>query len=149
MREMNDRLLAQPGEKRTLGEIMVAKGYLSPEEVKAVLAQQSKAIMSCPACRLSFTVTRITKRKTTRCPRCKGPLRMGKPSESLRTDAELLSDSALLRRQKTAPEPVASQPSEAPQPVGPCKICDHPFVGPMGSDGRMECLSCHVRFVPE
>lgn len=141
------RLQGSPGEKRTLGEILVAEGLLSSSQIKALLAQQSKKIMSCPKCLVSFTVHTISHGKTISCPRCKGPLREGKPSDSVRTDAELHSDSALRKLLEARPEPPVPPPRGA-APAKRCRICQHPFVGPLRSDGRVECLSCHARFIP-
>jgi DNA-directed RNA polymerase subunit RPC12/RpoP len=141
------RLQAQPGEKRSLGEILVAQALLSAEEVIALLAKQSKKIMSCPTCKISFTVHTISKGKTIACPRCQGALREGKPSDSVRVDAELKSDSVLTKLregkqgERRAPRPAA-------RAAGPCPICKKRSIGPLDSDGRVECLSCHARFIP-
>ena len=88
--EANDCLREQgrEGETRTLGEIMVAKDYLSVDKVKELLSKQLKKVMACPACNLSFTVLTLSQGKKIDCPRCKGPLQDAKPSRELRTDAE-------------------------------------------------------------
>lgn len=139
------RLKGRAGERRTLGEIMVAEGILSREQVKDLLARQSKKIMSCASCKVSFTVHTISPDKPIFCPRCKAPLISGKPGDSLRTDAELQSDSAIRNRGRAAPAPPPSPPT-AKSP--PCRICEHPFVGNVAEDGRVECLSCRSRFLP-
>ncbi|HEX7899351.1 MAG TPA: hypothetical protein VF950_16415, partial [Planctomycetota bacterium] len=82
------RLQDREGETRTLGEILVAKSYLTAAQVKDLLSRQLKRIMSCPACKLSFTVLSMSEGKKVECPRCKGPLQEKKTTESTRTDAE-------------------------------------------------------------
>lgn len=141
------RLQGRPGEKRTLGEILVAQKLLTPEQVKSLLARQSKRIMSCPNCQVSFTVHSISRDKKLTCPRCKGPLLEGKPSDSVRTDGELKTESAWRTLIQAATEDPASRLA-AGSSAAHCRICKHPSVGPLGSDGRVECLSCHVRFIP-
>ena len=140
------RLQGQPGEKRTLGEILVAQRLLTPGQVKSLLARQSKRIMSCPSCQVSFTVHTISQGKPITCPRCQGSLKEGKPSDSVRTDGELKSESAWRTLIQAATEDPASR--LAGGSAAHCRICKHPSVGALGSDGRVECLSCHVRFIP-
>jgi len=142
------RLQAKEGEKRSIGELMVEQGYLTPEQLKRLLAKQHKKIMSCPTCKLSFTVLTISKATVIACPRCKGPLKEGKPSDSVRTDAQL--DTAVSRRIK--------KESAAPQapPPGPsatirmlkmkCPICSVDFNEPVDSKGRVDCPSCFSSF---
>lgn len=142
------RLQGRAGEKRTLGELMVAEGILSRDQVKELLARQSKKIMSCAPCNVSFTVHTISEGKPIHCPRCKAPLAAGKPGDSVRTDAELQSDSAIHARKGSAQKSSPPSPAGKPRPSHPCRICEHPFVGDAASDGRVECLSCHSRFVP-
>ena len=142
------RLQGRAGEKRSLGEIMVAERVLSKDQVKNLLARQSKRIMSCASCQVSFTVHTISRDKPIHCPRCKAPLSAGKPGDSVRTDAELKSDSVIRAHERAVPEPRPSAPTGKPPPSRPCRICNHPFLGAVASDGRVECLSCHARFVP-
>jgi protein-arginine kinase activator protein McsA len=138
------RLQAKPGEKRSIGEIMVEQGCLTPNQLKELLAKQSKKIMSCPTCRLSFTVLSISKAKVVPCPRCKGPLREGKPSDSVRTDAQV--DTAVARRMReNAPTaPLAGAPASKVKLT--CPICSHVFQKPVDSKGRVDCPSCHSSF---
>lgn len=104
------RIQARDGEKRSLGEIMVEGGYLTPPHLKEILARQHKRIMSCPVCRLSFTVLSTTHARVVNCPRCKGPLREGKPGDSVSTDAHL--DTSVSHRIKGAwTAPTASRAS--------------------------------------
>lgn len=136
------RLQGARGERRSLGEIMVAQGCLSSEQVNALLARQSKKIMSCPGCRLSFTVLTISRRKTVDCPRCRGPLEEGKASASVRTDGEFATGTARAIADEDEPPPAPAERS------APCKVCEHPFVGPPDATGRVTCLSCRVSFAP-
>lgn len=151
--QANDCLRAQAAEteKRSLGEIMVSKGFLIPEQVKSLLAKQQKKIMSCPACRLSFTVLTISRGKRIDCPRCKGPLNEGKPSDSTRTDAEFTTQ-ILRAAKKVLPSEGLDEsrviPPEAIRVKVTCSICRHPFEGFVDSTSRVRCPSCHATYVP-
>jgi hypothetical protein len=143
------RLQAQGGEKRTIGEIMVAEGYLKADQVKTLLARQLKKIMSCPTCRLSFTVLTVSQSKVIACPRCKGPLAEGKPTDSVRTDAQIETRMAS-RMKQSAPKP---PPAEKDSPSGSlrlikmtCPMCEKPFQEPVDSKGRVDCPNCHSSF---
>jgi ribosomal protein L37AE/L43A len=141
------RLQAQSGEKRTIGEILVAEGYLKPDQVKALLARQQKKIMSCPKCALSFTVLTVSKSKIIACPRCKGPLTDGKPSESVRTDAELETAVAATLKKAEPPPAAKSKPSESLRMVKmTCPMCEKPFVEPVDSRGCVNCPHCQSSF---
>jgi len=143
------RLQAQPGEKRSIGEILVAQGHLKPDQVKALLARQQKKIMNCPTCRLSFTVLTVSKSKVIACPRCKGPLADGKPTESVRTDAQIETKVASKMKQEAA-KPAAA---EKDAPTGSfrlikmtCPMCGKPFEEPVDSKGRVDCPNCQSSF---
>ena len=151
--EANECLRAQAaqGETRSLGEIMVSRGCLTADQVKDLLAKQQKRIMSCPACRLSFTVLSISRDKIIDCPRCKGPLAEGKPTASTRTDAQFATQ--VLRAARVAAPPGAMAdtrvvPARAVKVKVVCIICDSPFEGALDSTGRVRCPSCQTLFVP-
>jgi len=141
------RLQAKDGEKRSIGEILVEKGFLSPAQLKGLLTKQQKRIMSCSKCRLSFTVLSSTQAKVVACPRCKGMLQEGKSSDSVRTDAHLeTSTSNRIRKeaQKTSPK---TEPSASIRMVKmTCPMCSKPFVEPVDSKGRVDCPHCFSTF---
>ena len=138
------RLQAKAGEKRSLGEILVERKLLTPAQLKGLLAKQSKKIMSCPVCSLSFTVLSISKAKVVTCPRCKGPLRDGKPSETVRTDAQL--ETSMAHRLKKA-SPAAPPPSASIRMVKmTCPFCSKAFCEPVDSKGRVDCPTCFSSF---
>jgi uncharacterized CHY-type Zn-finger protein len=145
------RLQAKDGEKRTLGEIMVAQGHLTAEQVKDLLGKQQKRLMSCPSCRLSYTVLSLSQAKQVHCPRCKGLLRDGKPTESTRTDAEFAT--RVLQAAK-AEAPPASRPQTRITPRAAsrvntlCIICGAVFEGTVDSTGRLRCPTCNSTFTP-
>jgi len=143
------RLQARDGEKRTLGEIMVSRGYLNRAQVEQLLGRQLKKIMSCPACQLSFTVVTVAPQKKISCPRCRGELREGKPSDSVRTDAEFAT--TIVRAMRTeGPKP--SPPERPAPPPGAkrlkvnCIICNNTFEDVVDATGRVRCPSCHVTY---
>jgi hypothetical protein len=140
------RLQAKEGEKRSIGELMVEQGFLTPEQLKRLLAKQHKKIMSCPTCKLSFTVLTISKSQVISCPRCKGPLKEGKPSDSVRTDAQL--DTAVSRRirKEGAPAPTPSHAPSVRMLKMKCPICSVDFNEPVDSKGRVDCPSCYSSF---
>ena len=141
------RAQAEPGETRSLGEILVASGYLTAIQVKDILEKQLKKIMSCPACRLSFTVLTMSEGKRIDCPKCKGPLKEGKPSDSTRTDAEFATQ--VMRSVKAGlPQPAAAKGPTEKRKKCECVICDHAFDAALDSSGRVQCPSCFTTFTP-
>jgi hypothetical protein len=129
----------RPGDRRTLGEVLLARGVLTREQVKQVLGMQSKWVMRCRRCSITLTV-HSTSRNPSKvvCPRCKGPLepesaRMAPPA----TEAEI---------ETSTRHPLPSRPKA--DPGGNCRVCNHNVVSMPASDGRVECLACRVRFVP-
>jgi hypothetical protein len=151
--EVNDCLKAQAqaGEKRTLGEIMISKGYLTPAQVKLLLGKQEKKLMSCPGCKLSFTVLTISREKKVDCPRCRKPLQEGKPTDSTRSDAEFAT--AILRAAKEEVPPDSLSASRVIPPGAlkvrlHCPVCEKQFEGALDSTGRIRCTACHSTFVP-
>lgn len=149
--EVNDclREQARDGEKRTLGEIMVARGHLTAAQVKDLLEKQQKRLMSCPGCRLSYTVLSHSQGKQILCPRCKNPLREGKPSESTRTDAEFATQ--VLKAVKADLPPAPKPPARAASVKrvnALCVICEAVFEGAVDSTGRLRCPSCNSSFTP-
>jgi uncharacterized protein YbaR (Trm112 family) len=152
--EVNDCLRDQgrSGETRSLGEIMVAKGYLSVDKVKELLSKQLKKVMVCPACKLSFTVMTLSQGKKVDCPRCKGPLQEGKSAAPVHTDAEFATQTIRMVKSGlppgTAPE-TRRVPAVTKMVKATCMICDHQFQGPLDSTGRLRCPSCNTSFSPK
>ncbi|HLY75472.1 MAG TPA: hypothetical protein VKU80_15225 [Planctomycetota bacterium] len=143
------RLQAQKGEKRSLGEIMVAQGYLASKQLGVLLALQQKKIMSCPACRLSYTVLTISQGKTILCPRCRAALQEGKPTDSVRTDA--MFDTTVVRKiRQDGSKPPPRKESPAASSVRlvrmTCPICSKLFQEPVDTKGQVICPSCHSSF---
>lgn len=146
------RQQAVAGEKRSLGEIMVAKGCLTPEQVKDLLKKQRKKIMSCSVCRLCFTVLTISREKRIPCPRCRTPLLDGKPTDSTRTDAEFATKMLRITKQELPPGSLSESRVISPEALrieANCMICDQPFSGYLDSTGRARCPSCHATFIPK
>jgi protein-arginine kinase activator protein McsA len=144
------RIQAEPGETRSLGEILVAKGFLTAIQVKEILNKQFKKLMSCPACKLSFTVLTLSEGKRIDCPKCKGPLKEGKPTDSTRTDAEFATQ--VMRSVKAGLPPVGtSAPAKGPtekRKKCECVVCDHKFDAALDPSGRVQCPNCYTTFTP-
>lgn len=138
---------ARPGEQRSLGEIMAAKRLLSPGQVKTLLAEQSKRIMHCPTCRISYTILSSTRRRSVQCPRCKGLLDEAEPGESTRTDADLETATSRSLRSEQKDATRAGTPTNRARIKGTCTICSEPFESVLDSTGRVQCPSCLTRFV--
>jgi len=143
------RLQALGGETRSLGEMMVAQAYLTPKQLKGLLGLQQKKIMSCPACRLSFTVLTISQGKAILCPRCRAALQEGKLTDSVRTDAHF--DTTVVRRiRQEDPKPPPPAKSQAESSVRlarmKCPICSKPFQEPVDTKGQVACPFCHSSF---
>lgn len=151
--EVNEclQLQAREGERRSLGEMLVERGYLTAVQVKELLGRQLKKIMSCPACRLSFTVLTLSEGKRIDCPKCKGPLKDGKPTDSTRTDAEFATQ--VLRAVKAgAPVPKTDSrviPAPSRKIKVACVICDQAFEAPLDTTGRVKCPACLTTFTPK
>jgi hypothetical protein len=64
--------------RRPLGEILVARGHLTPARAKELLARVSRRLMFCRTCDKSFTVLSIAFSREVACPKCSGPLEEGK-----------------------------------------------------------------------
>jgi len=152
--EVNEclRLQAAPGEVRSLGEIMLANGILTAQQVKALLAKQQKKIMSCTACRMSFTVLTISREKEINCPRCKKPLADQPQAVTTHTDAEFATQ-VLLAAKTSIPKGSQSETrifaAKAPKLKAKCIVCDQVFESPPDSTGRVRCPSCQTLFVPK
>jgi uncharacterized CHY-type Zn-finger protein len=143
------RIQAEEGERRSLGEILVEKGYLTAIQVKDLLGRQLKRIMFCGSCKLSFTVLTLSEGKKVDCPKCKGPLQDGKPNESTRTDAEFATQVIrAVRAGVTPPGPVPPKGPTALRKKHTCVICDHAFEAALDTSERVQCPSCHTTFTP-
>jgi len=116
-----------------LGDLLLFKRYLTDLQLKDLLGRQNKKIMSCPACRLSFTIVTLTDGTSARCPRCRRTLAPGGRGTPTRTDTEF---------------PTAPSIGTALADVI-CVICDHTFQGDKDGAGRIRCPSCHSSFSPK
>ena len=126
----------QNGDRRTLGEVLIARGALNAAEVEWILKQQCKWIMRCPRCATEFTVHSSSRNpRKAACPRCAAALEP--VQQATGSTAGEIETSMMLR-----PPPKASDKS------GECRICRHTVVSMPEPDGRVECMKCHVRFVP-
>lgn len=143
------RLQAQDrGTGRTLGEVMVEKGYIKPEDVRRVLGSQKKKTMRCEVCNLNYTVMTTTGSTKVKCPKCKGLLIEQKKGESIKPDAEFGTMIARAVDLQLAPPKVARAASSTNMMRTRCVICDNEFVGTLDSTGRIRCPKCHSIFTP-
>ena len=77
------------------------------------------------------------------------PLAEGKPTDSVRTDAEF-ETSVSNRMRKAATPPPTSDPSKLSASARMvrmnCPMCEKPFVEPVDSKGRVDCPHCGSSF---
>lgn len=83
-------LLETRGENPRLGEVLVERGLLTPEQVQEVLVEQGKAIMVCPACREQFNVSSLLDDDELRCKRCATMLVFPEKLESVGTAGDTI-----------------------------------------------------------
>jgi len=88
-----------------LGELLVARGYLTEEQVVTVLSQQEMAILFCPRCEVQVNVPQRDDVREVRCIRCRGTLIV--PREP--RDVKVSEDSIIF----ISREPVPSEVEEA------------------------------------
>ena len=62
-----------------LGEVMVSRGVLKPEQVHELLQSQNITILGCPACFSKFNVLNFKEGMNIACPKCGHPT-LEKPS---------------------------------------------------------------------
>ncbi|MBI3856473.1 MAG: hypothetical protein HY293_12370 [Planctomycetes bacterium] len=154
--QVNECLAQQAtmGDTRSLGEIMVSKSLLTFAQVERLLGKQQKRIMSCPACKMSFTVMSISQgKKVVSCPRCKGALIEGKTNDSLGTDAEFATQVFLAAKHemptKSSQRDSRILPAQGKKITARCVVCDQKLIGVLDSTGRLRCPMCHSTFVPK
>jgi hypothetical protein len=145
------RIEAQEKGKRTLGEILVAEGYILASELETLLKNQERRTMHCVTCSLTFTVLSMSKTKTAHCPRCKGELREAKART--KTDAQietslslktLKDNAAKVRPNAAVPRPSPSASTRMVQMT--CPMCAKPFCEPVDSKGHVDCPHCFSSF---
>jgi len=88
-----------------LGELLVARGYLTEEQVVTALSQQEMAILFCPRCEVQVNVPQRDDVREVRCIRCRGTLIV--PREP--RDVKVSEDSIIF----ISREPVPSEVEEA------------------------------------
>lgn len=86
-------LRAQAESRRTgcapfprIGELLVARRYVTPGDVRDALAMQNKTILACLGCRRRFNVVEYTPVHVYRCPECTHPLRPTFSHDEIRVD---------------------------------------------------------------
>jgi DNA-directed RNA polymerase subunit RPC12/RpoP len=146
------RIEAQERGKRTLGEIMIAEGYIVASELASLLAKQERRTMGCASCSLTFTVLSMSKTKVAHCPRCKSVLRDVKPKAKVDAQIETSVSHKILKdnAQKVRPNPpvtAKASPSASVRMVSmTCPMCSKPFCEPVDSKGRVDCPHCFSSF---
>ena len=100
--------------RRSLSEILVARGILDAARVKDLQARLTRRRMSCPACSVSFSVLSLAQSKVVVCPRCSRPLvEAVQPTLQRRDDS--LDTGTLLKALSATPKP----PKKSPPPSAP------------------------------
>jgi uncharacterized CHY-type Zn-finger protein len=124
-----------------LGDLLLFKGYLTEAQLKELAARMTKKAMTCPRCRLTFTVLTTSDGKSARCPKCKEPLGETPPGGHRRTDAEITT-----QRMRLVPAEQSLSPGNLKKIRLVCVVCDHGFQGSPDATGRVRCPSCQSTF---
>jgi len=74
-------LQRESGEHVRIGQVMVEKDYMSPEDIIMVLHMQKQQIVACPSCWNRFNAARTQKGAELRCPRCDHALLVDESNE--------------------------------------------------------------------
>lgn len=85
-----------------LGELLVARGFLTQSQVLAVLSQQEKSILFCPRCEVQVNVPSRPDVSEVRCIRCRGAL--VKPRDL--SDVKVSEDSIIFISREPVPREV-------------------------------------------
>ena len=81
--------LKDDGDSTRLGEILVKRQLMSPEDVASVLRMQKLQIKSCPRCSCQFNALLGELQKMEACPKCGAPLSVGEFPNSIAVDGDL------------------------------------------------------------
>ena len=82
-------MLESQGKGSRLGQILVTKGYLKPEQVRTLLNKQFKEILLCEMCHTPYNVINYNAAFEYRCRKCKGLLTPPATLELLQPDATI------------------------------------------------------------
>lgn len=77
------RLRESKGNFYRLGEILVEKGYASVRDVLTLISMCNKRILICSTCGAKFNTAKFEPGKKYKCKRCKSPLAIPPPIESI------------------------------------------------------------------
>jgi len=64
----------ETGRPRRLGEILVERGLVTPEQVRRALAYHNKSVYVCAACKIRFNIINAKRTAAYACRKCGGPL---------------------------------------------------------------------------
>ncbi len=67
-------ILESQGKSSRLGQILAARGFLKPEQIRSLLNRQFKEILICESCHTPFNVVNYNPAFEYRCRKCKGLL---------------------------------------------------------------------------
>jgi predicted Ser/Thr protein kinase len=112
-----------------LGELLVSRGYATPETVSHVLASQKKTIVACSSCGKRYNVTAFEPTRAYTCKACGGPLQPLPRFDDVRVDGSAW-DLAAAGATASRPAPAPSKPG--PRPLGKYTILRELGRGGMG-----------------
>lgn len=81
--------LKDEGQSTRLGEVLVQRRLMSPEDVASVLRMQKLHIKSCPRCSSQYNAVLGDMQKMEACPKCGAPLSEGQVPSSVTVDGDL------------------------------------------------------------
>lgn len=112
---------------RLLGEILLEKGYLTPERLQWLILHQERYIVACPHCGARLLAPELPPGTKTHCTRCKGEIVLCGPGKvPLKVSAASAVD---------APPAGAAAPAEEPDPLVGREIAGYRIEGRLGAGG--------------
>jgi len=111
MNACRKKIAGVPG--RTLGDALVAAGYLDAAKLKSMEDRLSRRVMACPTCKVSFTVLSLARSKMVQCPKCRKPLEETAPAGQGRK-VDPLATQTLLKALSDAVGPERKLPRHSP-----------------------------------
>jgi len=86
------RELESHNKVRRIGSIMVDRGYLTPEQVLAILTKQNKALLACTSCHVMVNIIQYNEGTTYHCRECMGDLSLVKNPDTLEVAYSVFSE---------------------------------------------------------
>ncbi len=91
------------GTRVRLGQLLIRRGALTPDQAWAVLEAQGKKIMGCPACQVFYNVEDLGSGMPPPCPACGESLERPTNLEAVKRNLDVAATVRLRRKQEPPP----------------------------------------------